>query len=391
MSVKNLHFTISGEFITNIARTWFWDENRPYEKSEELLFCCLGSEEIDDDQRRRIAQDIIEGRKKLVGDNVVEVVDDNENVRPIILKIKELEKENGIKEIELRMETWPYTFVDPYSTLKSKRAFEELELYEEYDGSPYQKCYEFFCHDRFGHEYEEASSRTKCGLWLLNEPRTAWEATKGLTVAVDTDDFWKNIYELTKGRTDPAFVDRTRRYEAEMRAFGREEKGYAEFHTDALKAAEDEVNQEEAGTIWNMAARVRLDIVDKGYGDRWLDGAVIPDDMLKFTGLIAPNGDFYSCSFGGHESKAYNIITNNHERFGMNEDGKINGREVERDNALDFLIEAGWIATRFLPYSGNYLTVGDRKRPTKAQIDRVYDLIVKHGMTPNNLYLLEDN
>ena len=34
---ETLHWSIDGEFICEMARTWFWDENRPYEKSEELL------------------------------------------------------------------------------------------------------------------------------------------------------------------------------------------------------------------------------------------------------------------------------------------------------------------------------------------------------------------
>ena len=40
-----LQFKIDGEFICRLARTWFWDENRPYEKCEELLLDCLNTDE----------------------------------------------------------------------------------------------------------------------------------------------------------------------------------------------------------------------------------------------------------------------------------------------------------------------------------------------------------
>lgn len=82
--MDELHFSIEGEFITNVARSWFWDEDKPYEKSEELLMSCMcgGS----DTEKRVTCQDIIEGRKKLVGINEFELVDDNENVRPISKK-----------------------------------------------------------------------------------------------------------------------------------------------------------------------------------------------------------------------------------------------------------------------------------------------------------------
>ena len=39
--MERLQWKISGEFICNVARQWFWDENRPYEKSEELLLAAL--------------------------------------------------------------------------------------------------------------------------------------------------------------------------------------------------------------------------------------------------------------------------------------------------------------------------------------------------------------
>lgn len=56
--MDELHFSIEGEFITNVARSWFWDENKPYEKSEELLMSCMcgGS----DTEKRVTCQDIIE-------------------------------------------------------------------------------------------------------------------------------------------------------------------------------------------------------------------------------------------------------------------------------------------------------------------------------------------
>lgn len=64
---EKLNFAIDGEFLTNIARDWFWNMNKSYKKCEELLLSCMagGSEE----EKRHVCQDIIEGRKKLVGIN----------------------------------------------------------------------------------------------------------------------------------------------------------------------------------------------------------------------------------------------------------------------------------------------------------------------------------
>lgn len=34
---EQLHFSMDGEFLTAIARDWFWNMDKPYKKCEELL------------------------------------------------------------------------------------------------------------------------------------------------------------------------------------------------------------------------------------------------------------------------------------------------------------------------------------------------------------------
>ena len=87
---ERLNFSIDGEFLTNVARDWFWNMNKPYKKCEELLFSCM--EGGDKEEKRRVCQDIIEGRKKLVGINEFELVDDNTKVRPLGQKVEELQR-----------------------------------------------------------------------------------------------------------------------------------------------------------------------------------------------------------------------------------------------------------------------------------------------------------
>ena len=68
--METIAFKVDGSFITDIARTWFWDENKPYEKCEELLLSCLGGTKSTLDNLKWIVQQILEGRKKLVGVNL---------------------------------------------------------------------------------------------------------------------------------------------------------------------------------------------------------------------------------------------------------------------------------------------------------------------------------
>ena len=94
---EQLHFSMDGEFLTAIARDWFWNMDKPYKKCEELLLSCMtgGNEE----EKRHVCQDIIEGRKKLVGVNEFELVDDNVHVRSLGQKVEELQHKMLVNQI----------------------------------------------------------------------------------------------------------------------------------------------------------------------------------------------------------------------------------------------------------------------------------------------------
>lgn len=62
-----MQFHIDSAFLTDIARSWFWNEKMPYEKSEELLMCCLNTDKLSLEEKKAICKDVIEGRKKFVG------------------------------------------------------------------------------------------------------------------------------------------------------------------------------------------------------------------------------------------------------------------------------------------------------------------------------------
>ena len=81
--METLTFKLSGEWITDYVRELFWVCHRPYENAEEILLSCLVNDEVSIEERKDIAQDIIEGKSKLVGVNEFYVVEDGSNVRRI--------------------------------------------------------------------------------------------------------------------------------------------------------------------------------------------------------------------------------------------------------------------------------------------------------------------
>lgn len=50
-----MQFHIDSAFLTDIARSWFWNEKMPYKKSEELLMCCLNTDKLSLEEKKAIS------------------------------------------------------------------------------------------------------------------------------------------------------------------------------------------------------------------------------------------------------------------------------------------------------------------------------------------------
>ena len=64
---RELTFSVQGEFITNIAREWFYLEGKPFDKVMELLMDCMSGTDETEAQIKRHAEDILLGRAALKG------------------------------------------------------------------------------------------------------------------------------------------------------------------------------------------------------------------------------------------------------------------------------------------------------------------------------------
>ena len=185
--MEYLQWKIDGEFICDIARQWFWEENRDYEKCEELLLSALGTDELTLEEKKEIARDIIEGKKKLVGVNECVLVDDNKNVRHIQDKIKKLNQKMLIDKIRSDMNVNAINYVDPYSTVKSVKSAKIKDV------TTYEEVYNYFCFSEFDYDkrrdFTENDGITKCGLWLLDNPELVAKYYHRCASS-SSDDFW---------------------------------------------------------------------------------------------------------------------------------------------------------------------------------------------------------
>lgn len=118
---RNLSFGITGEFITKIAREWFFIENKPYSVVEELLLSCMCGTDTPEGKLKFMAQDVLLGRAEFRGNSwdgsfayvkldtpaKVNIFDEFCKVRLEIEKIKEennrIAKRNGTMFDALRL------------------------------------------------------------------------------------------------------------------------------------------------------------------------------------------------------------------------------------------------------------------------------------------------
>ena len=421
--MAQIGFKVDGEWLTDFVRTWFWDENKPYETCENLLLQSLINPEIPIQQTKQIIQEIIEGRKKLVGINEFTLVEDNENIRPLSKKLNEQRRVIEIQKMKLLMDSRMIMFVDPYSTVKS------LPAAKEYGVTNYEQCMTWFWYeeDAIQHGYMRPwtpgegmllneNDDTGLGLWLYHYPEIAYDAflknDEHLPNDYYREGFWKAVYEIITDEehhskfSSKYFARRNENYLASVRmkkekderdgyspakSFIQEEKALSEnckktiaFCKDFLDTHEkpDKCKDYETKIKYHtihLIYDVLTDKEDRLLTRRDLMYQILPDNYEKWEGLISPNGDFYSCDFGGHNAKAYHIMTAFPEKF-PNFDYE--NDHLAMSEALDDLLSQGWCATRYLPTMGNYIELPRTElgKCTKSQKDAIFDAKIKHDI-----------
>lgn len=370
-------FHVSGEFITNLARTWFWDEHKPTKTCMELITCCCDDTELTPYEKTDIARSILEGRKKFVGTDVFTLEDDNEHIRPITDKIIADERRAKIEQIRLDMIANFRKYVDIYATIKSSH-IDALSV----NGMPntFQECREYYTMQMTDSGYFEEipirettliDSPTMGGLWLIHEPELVHDACNGDLSLIGKDEFWRNIYEYIKD--NPDFKDRNERYLFAIRPKPSYEERMKAL-TKSYQETQDTLQEPEHNTpAWFQY---------KFQQTKECQYDMLPDDVKNWEGLIAPNGDFYSVEFGSHNIKAYYLLLTYHDKFHHTKEYFQENTRIRLDNALDYLIEHGWCATRSVMYD-QYILPPIPAKPTKAQINTILYAIEKHGAKIN--------
>lgn len=382
-----MNFQIEGQFITNLARTWFWDEKRPVGDCMDLIRNCCG--DMDVDTKDTIAREILEGRKKLVGTNEFMLEDDNEYIRPITDRLMEEQKMRIIKEIETDMLGDFLRYVDKWATIKSTHP-DALRCSLGEGPFTFAACRHYFAQKKSNaipdtwEDYMAGGvplfeSPDMGGLWLINEPETVYEACHGEMNRIGSEEFWQRIYELKK--EDEQFRERNERYlgslkQRDIKAVREREKElerrFEERHPELYEVDEEPEYETPEWVTYQYEKTGNIDY------------RMEPDGMERAEGLISPSGDFYSCTFGGHNPKAYYLLICHAKEFGQTPEYFKQNVLIRLDNALDTLLLYGWCALRSV-YGYHVEFPAFPKHLTKHQVNTIFDACGKHGIEPNNM------
>lgn len=325
---EQLHFSMDGEFLTAIARDWFWNMDKPYQKCEELLLSCMVGD--DDEQKRHICQDIIEGRKKLIGINEFELVDDNARVRPIVQKLEELQRKVLVSRIREDMIAHPLNYIDRFAMTDSYETLCDNAKHHYIDCSYHG--IKSFLYGKTG--YSDAFNN---GAWLFTHPELVAEFNgEPLPEQESTPEFYKTEFWTKLA----SWID------ANMKGKSVERRQH----------------------LYNT----------------YISDKPIQHQLTEY-GLIAPDGTWYACEFGEHAALAGRIIMRNREAFGLSDHEVLNMAYDWSGKGLDFLYKHGWIAVRNPSMGNTFLDMDETKTATKAQVNTIFDYISKFNRYDMNI------
>lgn len=319
---------MNGEGICKLVKDLFWIENLGYDECEKILMECLDNLNISLQEKQLVVQDIIEGRRKLVGTNVFSLVDDNSNVRLLSSKLKKSKKSDMINKIKLDMISNPYNYIDPFSTVKSILEFDRRRS----DDCCFADIYKYFACDDDGNEYKAFLKETKCGLWLIGDAEFVFDVYgKPIPCKTSEDeyaDFWDKIYQKIKDKD--CFSDRNKNYLYKLQR-------KQELSERIQKFVNNELEEDNSSKSSND-----------------------PNDVP--TGIVYSNGIFAPCGFGEHECLAKRICDYHKIRLNKNK------------SYLDTLTKQGFVSLRSLPNVGYYVSFNNLDNITNEQFKTIFDI-----------------
>lgn len=334
MEREQLTFRIDTSWLTDFIRKRVYYEGVDFSEGVNLIMECLPGV----DKATAIA--VLSGTKRFQGINEAEVVDDDATDE-YLKYLGRIEKNSKTALAEIDICANPLKYLDPFATVRSISKYREECDSKDEPPTLYsmRKWFQEFCpnDELFEGGVYSASLR------FVEKPIRTEE---------DQEEFYDYLYgywnRRLEGYGEELSEEDKKRIQLRQRKYElyreKKEKGLPsieELLESYKRRAEPRVPSDEAfytvscGDIYN-------------YTEKNPTYLPMPEGQFTRYGLIAPNGDFYSCEFGAHAAAA--IYLCEQLRLSPNDVPTEERVMFDIDKAKDELYDRGWI---FIYSGGN--------------------------------------
>ena len=381
-ATETLSFKVDAEWLCNFVRQRVWYEGLPFTDGVKALVASFSG--ID----TALATDILIGRKKLVGINCGEVVEDNK-VNDYLAYVKRTEAKKIEESIEKDLLIHPYAYLDPFATRWSIKEFEKEQI-------NFSTCTISTLREYFGRPPCDDDYLMQGGLYSID----THFAHKKIESKEDQLEFYESLYKYwekylseNSASLTPKDVQqitiRQKTYELWKTKDERREKRLKKliaegkrFNRKITAFQKEEYNGAPRGLLpsWTIDGDGIFTLCEAGESYYQRQGKFKPlDDKIFYEyGIISPKGDFYACTFASHNACAYVIYTTILGHTLEDEDG-FAARE-EWNIAKDKLYDLGWcyVNTAWGVQAGNpfYSKWGALEDMPQRMMDTCYDWLV---------------
>jgi len=349
--MEALHFSISGEFITKIARNFVIEDK--WEKALNMLKDDIQGCNYD------IAVSILNGKEKFQGINHLELVDEDQTNEDVI-EYKNMLKRKFVGVCTDSNEYWkPYAIVNGWCKLDLNTKFMTINKYNSYDETSVPTK------NAGGRYYRWSMARNN--FYMSDPPNdiakqlkinkddqiTLWEKIRMPPLWLQKRNSWQNaldeyldIYELTKtGASD--FMDEITQDDYED-------------NNEYLKRKREIVDN------W---AEIEEKRYEENYSKaaEYVNSVNFKESMDANNGWMCPKGKIYAIQYSEHEWFAHVIIK---ERYNKDIDD-----DLSTPLAGDVLIKLGWQKLQRNKWPTLFL---NDYMVTQSQYDTIYEYSKKH-------------
>jgi hypothetical protein len=403
MEARQIGWTISLEYICEIARTWLWDEDKPYEQCEKLLLGMMDGNELTRDEKKEIAIQILEGRKIIRGINEGSLEDDGKLIRPLYKLVDKYRERSEAFELQNHIDSHPWLYVDTFCGGFSIANGKYARGCRDYNRSRMIEWRKYGQRGNFNDTFEECNDPLQAGTLLLSQE---WFAKKVLGKPADSEKevmekltiyYNERLKELKIKGID--YIDMNK---YQMRIYERNLYACKEydmiFPYNKPYEKSDLTNEGIDYKIVNRKRNIEMEqrmeeltniriaeMLEKEKGPRsnekgWY--TQIPEcdrrtpefkgEYFDMYGWVDTDGTWYSCGFGGHGVKASLIIRSS---FKKEYELYVKKMGIGRQIQDSFLSSIGWVKFHNPHlHEEPYVSMEGNRNPTFVQRDRIMDI-----------------